>query len=186
MSDQQKEIENELLKIYDKNLDRYFLLTKFIFLIFGIYTLILSNIYGKLDRQAFDNAETISAYSLLACLLVVSITLIFPFSQLLLPKEQKFKQIGDSIQFREENEVKIYNKKLYLTVRQQESYYIISFLLILLSFIFFCGHFIPCVICISVPILIISIFYYLSFSEWIKRENREVKNVQRQEEQISN
>jgi hypothetical protein len=185
MFGEQKEIENELLKMYDKNLDRFFSLIKFIFIIFGIYTLILSIIYGKLDTQAFDNEETISIYSLLACLLFISIALIFPFSQLLLPKEQKFKRMEDSIQFREESEVKIYNKKLYLAVRQQENYYITSFLLILLSFIFFCSHFVPFVICISIPVLIISIFYYLTFSEWIKKENREFKTVQRQEEQVS-
>ena len=39
MSDQHKEIECELLEIYNKNLDRFFSLIKFIFLIFGVYIL---------------------------------------------------------------------------------------------------------------------------------------------------
>lgn len=175
MSDQHKEIECELLEIYNKNLDRFFSLIKFIFLIFGVYILTLSSIYGKFDIHAFENAETISFYSLLASLLFVSIALIVPFSQLLIPRERRFKQTENAIQFRNEEEAKIYNKKLYMIVRQQENYYVTSFLLVLLSFIFFCGHFVSFAICISIPVLIISVFHYLTFTDWIKKENKEIR-----------
>jgi hypothetical protein len=112
------------------------------------------------------------------CLLFIGIALIVPFSQLVLPKERKFKQMESSIQFREEDELKIHNKKLYIVVQQQENYYIFSFLLVLLSLIFFCGYFVPFAICVSIPVFIISVFYYLTFSEWIKKENNVIKNVQ--------
>jgi hypothetical protein len=181
MFGQQKEIECELLEIYNKNLDRFFSLIKFIFLVFGVYTLTLSNVYGKFGVDTFDNTRIISFYSLLASLLFISIALIVPFSQLLIPRERRFKQTENSIQFRDEEEAKIYNKKLYLVVRQQENYYITSFLLVLLSFIFFCGHFLSFAICISIPVLVISVFYYLTFSEWIKKENKEFKTVQHHE-----
>lgn len=171
MVGQQKEIECELFEIYNKNLDRFFSLIKFMFVIFGFYTLTFSNVYGELNIHSFDNLPIISIYSLLACLLFIGIALIVPFSQLVLPKERKFKQIESSIQFREENELKIHNKKLCLVVQQQENYYIFSFLLILLSLIFFCGYFIPFAICFSIPVFIISVLYYLTFSEWIKKEN---------------
>lgn len=172
MSGQQKEIECELFEIYNKNLDRFFSLIKFIFVIFGLYTLTLSNVYGKLNIHVFDNAQIVSIYSLLACLLFISIALIVPFSQLVLPKERKFKQMGSSVQFREDDELKIHNKKLYIVVRQQENYYISSFLLVLLSLIFFCGHFVPFAICIAIPVFIISVLYHLTFSEWMKKEAR--------------
>ena len=125
MFGQQKEIECELFEIYNKNLDRFFSLIKFMFVIFGFYTLTFSNLYGKLNIHAFDNLPIISIYSLLACLLFISIALIVPFSQLVLPKERKFKQMESSIQFREEDELKIHNKKLFLVVQQQDNYYII-------------------------------------------------------------
>lgn len=178
MMGQQKEIECELFQIYNQNLDRFFSLIKFILVIFGVYTLTLSNVYGKLDLHAFDNVEIISTYSILACLLSIGIALTVPFSQLLLPKECKFKQTENSIQFREEDELKVYNKKLFLAVKQQENYYIISFLLILLSLTFFCAHFEPFAICISIPVFIISVLYYLTFSEWMKKESKSIKTVQ--------
>ncbi|KKG14876.1 hypothetical protein EO98_03820 [Methanosarcina sp. 2.H.T.1A.6] len=181
MLDQQKEIECELFEIYNKNLDRFFSLIKFMFVIFGLYALTFSNVYGKLNRQAFDNVPIISIYSLLACLLFIGIALIVPFSQLVLPKERKFKQMISSIQFRKEDELKIHNKKLYLVTRRQENYYIFSFLLILLSLMFFCGYFIPFVICVSIPVFTITVLYYLTFSEWIKRENTCIKIVPSQE-----
>ncbi len=171
MFGQQKEIECELFEIYNKNLYRFFSLIKFMFVIYGFYILTLSNVYGKLNIHAFDNVPIISIYSLLACLLFIGIALIVPFSQLVLPKERKFKQIESSIQFREEDELKTHNKKLFLVVQQQENYYICSFLLILLSLIFFCGYFIPFAICVSIPVFIISVLYYLTFTEWIKKEN---------------
>jgi hypothetical protein len=177
MFGQQKEIESELFEIYNRNLDRFFSLIKFIFVIFGVYTLSLSNVYGKLDIHAFDNIQIISIYSLLACLLFIGTALIAPFSQLILPKERKFKQMESSVQFREEDELKIHNKKLFLVVQQQENYYVTSFLLVLLSLIFFCGHFAPFVICVSIPVFTISVLYCLTFSKWIKRENRDIKIV---------
>jgi hypothetical protein len=177
MLGQQKEIECELFEIYNKNLDRFFSLIKFVFVIFGLYTLTLSNVYGKLNIHAFDNAQIVSIYSLLACLLFISIALIVPFSQLIIPKECKFKQLGSSIQFKEEDELKIHNKKLFLITRQQENYYISSFLLVLLSLIFFCGHFVPFVICVAIPVFIISVLYHLTFSEWMKKENKSIKIV---------
>ena len=149
MFGQQKEIECELFEIYNKNLDRFFSLIKFMFVIFGFYTLTFSNLYGKLNIHAFDNLPIISIYSLLACLIFISIALIVPFSQLMLPKERKFKQMESSIQFREEDELKIHNKKLFLVVQQQDNYYISSFLLVLLSLIFFCGYFVPFAVCVS-------------------------------------
>lgn len=178
MSGQQKEIECELFEIYNKNLDRFFSLIKFIFVIFGLYTLTLSSIYGKLNVHIFDNAQIVSIYSLLACLLFISIALIVPFSQLVLPKERKFKQVGSSVQFREDNELKMHNKKLYVVVRQQENYYISSFLLVLLSLIFFCGHFVPFAICVAIPVFIISALYHLTFTEWMKKENKGMKILQ--------
>ncbi|WP_300104399.1 hypothetical protein [Methanosarcina sp.] len=181
MFGQQKEIECELFGTYNKNLDRFFSLIKFTFVIFGIYILTLSNLYSNLNIHAFDNVPIISTYSLLACLLFISIALIIPFSQLVLPKERKFKQLESSIQFREEDELKIHNKKLYLVVQQQDHYYISSFLLILLSLIFFCGYFIQFAICVSIPVFIITILYSLTFSEWIKRENKSIKIVQSNE-----
>ncbi|WP_048142673.1 hypothetical protein [Methanosarcina horonobensis] len=181
MSGQQKEIECELFEIYSKNLDRFFSLVKLIFLIFGVYILTLTNVYGKLDIQTFDSVQTISIYSLFACLLFIGIATVFPFSQLVLPKECKFKLTDSSIEFREEEELKIYNKRLFLVVQKQENYYITSFLLVLLSIIFFCGHFAPFAICISIPVFIISVFYYLTFSEWIKKENKDTKTVQHHE-----
>ncbi|WP_440946263.1 hypothetical protein ACSAZL_19685 [Methanosarcina sp. T3] len=181
MSDQQKEIECELFETYNKNLDRFFSLIKFIFVIFGLYTLTLSNVYGKLNIGILDNAQIVSIYSLLACLLFISIALIIPFSQLVLPKERKFKQMGSSVKFREENELKIHNKKLFVVVRQQENYYMSSFLLVLLSLIFFCGHFVPFAICIAIPVFIISVLYHLTFSEWMKKENKNIKIAQPRE-----
>lgn len=181
MPEQQKEIEYELFEVYNKNLDRFYSLIKFILLIFGVYILTLSIIYGKLEIQAFDSTQIISVYSLSACLLFISISLIFPLSQLVLPKERKFRLIESSVKLREEEELKIYNKRLFLVIRQQENYHITSHLLVLLSFIFFCGHFVPFAICISVPVFIVSILYYLTFSEWIKRENKDIKTVQHQE-----
>jgi hypothetical protein len=171
MFGQQKEIECELFEIYNKNLDRFFSLIKFMFVIFGIYILTFSNLYGELNIHAFDKVQIISIYSLLACLLFIGIALIVPCSQLVLPKERKFKQMESSIQFREEDELKIHNKKLFLVVQQQENYYIFSFLLSLLSLSFFCSYFVPFAICVSIPIFIISVLYYLTFSEWIKKEN---------------
>ena len=144
-------------------------------MIFGLYTLTLSCIYGKLNIHIFDNAQIVSIYSLLACLLFISIALIVPFSQLVLPKERKFKQVGSSVQFREDDELKIHNKKLYVVVRQQENYYISSFLLVLLSLIFFCGHFVPFAICVAIPVFIISVLYHLTFTEWMKQENKNIK-----------
>lgn len=182
MLDQQKEIECELFEIYNKNLDRFCSLIKFIFVMFGFYTLTVSNLYGKLNIHAFDNVPIISIYSLLACLLFIGIALIVPFSQLVLPKERKFKQMVNSIQFREEDELKIYNKRLFLVVQQQENDYIFSFLLILLSLSFFCSYFIPFAICVSITVFTISVLYYLTFSEWIKKENNGIKIVQPQEE----
>jgi len=178
MLSQQKEIECELFEIYNKNLDRFFSLIKFMFVIFGFYALTFSNVYSKLNIHAFDNVPIISIYSLLACLLFIGIALIVPFSQLVLPKERKFKQIESSIQFREEDELKIHNKKLFVVVQQQENYYIFSFLLILLSLSFFCSYFVPFAICVSIPVFIIAVLYYLTFSEWIKKENNVIKNVQ--------
>ena len=175
MLDQQKEIECELFEIYNKNLDRFCSLIKFMFVIFGFYALTFSNVYGKLNIHAFDNVPIISIYSLLACFLFIGIALIVPFSQLVLPKERKFKQMESSIQFREEDELKIHNKKLFLVTLQQENYYINSFLLVLLSLIFFCGYFVPFAVCVSIPVFIISAFYYLTFSEWIKKENQSIK-----------
>ncbi|MDY9926620.1 hypothetical protein [Methanosarcina sp.] len=175
MLGQQKEIECELFEIYNKNLDRFFSLIKFVFVIFGLYTLTLSNVYGKLDIHALDNVQIISIYSLLACLLFISISFIVPFSQLIVPKEYKLKQIGSSIQFREEDELKIHNRKLHVVVRQQENYYVNSFLLVLLSLIFFCGHFVPFVICVTIPVFTISVLYHLTFSEWMKKENKSIK-----------
>lgn len=181
MYGQQKEIECELFQIYSKNLDRFFSLIKFIFVVFGIYTLTLSSVYGKLDVHAFENTEIISVYSLLACSLFIGIALTVPFSQLVLPKKCRFKQMESSIQLREEDELKIYNKRLFLAVKQQENYYVTSFLLVLLSLIFFCAHFEPFAICISIPVFIISILYYLTFSEWMKKESKSIKIVQPQE-----
>jgi hypothetical protein len=178
MTGQQKEIECELFQMYNQNLDRFFSLIKFIFLILGIYALTLSNIYGKFNLQAFDNAETISIYSILACSLFIGLALTVPFSQLLLPKECRFKQTESSIQLREEDELKVYNRKLFLAVQQQENYYVISFLLVLLSLTFFCAYFEPFAICISIPVFTITGLYYLTFSEWVKKENRDIKVVQ--------
>ncbi|KKG11484.1 hypothetical protein EO92_11025 [Methanosarcina sp. 2.H.A.1B.4] len=181
MLDKQKEIECELFEIYNKNLERFFSQIKFMFVIFGFYTLTFSNVYGKLNIHAFDNVPIISTYSLLACLLFIGIALIVPFSQLVLPKERKFKQMESSIQFREEDELKAHNKRLYIIVKQQENYYIFSFLLILLSLSFFCSYFIPFAICISITVFTISILYYLTFSEWIKKENACIKRMQPRE-----
>ncbi|AKB20128.1 hypothetical protein MSWHS_3265 [Methanosarcina sp. WWM596] len=177
MLDQQKEIECELFEIYNKNLDQFFSLIKFMFVIFGFYAITFSNVYGKLNIHTLDNVPIISIYSLLACLLFIGIALIVPFSQLVLPKERKFKQRESSIQFREEDELKIHNKKLFLITLKQENYYISSFLLVLLSLIFFCGHFAPFAICVSIPVFIISVFYHLTFSEWMKKENKNIKIV---------
>lgn len=178
MLGQQKEIECELFQIYNQNLDRFYSLIKFIFLIFGIYAVTLSNVYGKLNLQIFNNLEIISNYSLLACLLFIGLALTVPFSQIILPKECKFKQTGSLIQFREEEELKVYNKKLFLAVKQQENYYTISFLLILLSLTFFCAHFEPFAICISIPVFAVTGLYYLTFSEWVKKANRDIKAAQ--------
>lgn len=172
MFGQQKEIECELFEIYNKNLDRFFSLIKFVFIIFGFYALTLSSVYGKLNIHAFDNVPIISIYSLLACLLFISITLLVPFSQLMIPKERKLKQMENSVQFRGEDELKVHNKKLFLAVQRQENCYTMSFLLFLLSLIFFCGYFVPFAICVSIPVFIISVFYYLTFSEWIKKERQ--------------
>ncbi|AKB76347.1 hypothetical protein MSLAZ_3086 [Methanosarcina lacustris Z-7289] len=171
MFGQQKEIECELFELYNKNIDRFFSIIKFMFVIFGIYILTFSNLYGELNIHAFDKVPIISIYSLLSCLLFISIALIVPCSQLVLPKERKFKQMESSIQLREEDELKIHNNKLFLVVQQQENYYIFSFLLILLSLSFFCSYFVPLAICVSIPVFIISLLYYLTFTEWIKKEN---------------
>lgn len=178
MLNPQKKIECELFEIHNRNLDRFFSSIKFIFVIFGFYTLIFSNVYGQLDIHAFDNVSVLSVYSLLASLLSIGIAVIFPFAQLLMPREQKFKQTKGLIRFREEEELSEYNNRLFLVIQQQDKSHVISFLLILLSLIFYCGYFVPYSIPGSIIFYIMSCVILHHIFRIDEKGNKRIKIVQ--------
>jgi len=163
MFDKQKQIENELFKEYDKNLDRSFSLLKFIFVILGFYALVLSNMYGNFNGKIADNiinnaSDPNIAKSALSCCII---TIIIPFSSLtMILMEQQLKiEKNNSIQFREGEELKNHNEKMYSVLVKQHIKYITSVFCIVSSVFFFYSYFSPhlfnlILICFGVGIFI--------------------------------
>lgn len=169
MFDKQKQIENELFKEYDKNLDRSFSLLKFIFVILGFYALVLSNMYGNFNGKIIDNiinnaSDPNIAKSALSCCIITIIIAFYHLTIILMEQQLKIEK-NNSIQFREGEELKNHNEKMYSVLVKQHIKYITSVFCIVSSTFFFCSYFSPhlfnlFLICFAVGIFISFISCY--------------------------
>ena len=136
-TDAQREIEKELFEKYDKNIDRFFSLTKVIFIVFGFYLSIINYIYGKLDRSIFQNkSDPLIAYSSFILLIICIILTYLILIKQLLRQKCKFKRIDGLIQLREGEELKTNNTNLFSAIKEQNFYHSYVVILNLFSFSF--------------------------------------------------
>lgn len=130
--DEQKKIESELFKEYDKNIDRSFSLLKFIFAVIGIYPLLSS----KITNNTL-NTESIPL-ELSFCIIAIIIAF-YNIIIILLERKSKLKK-DNSIHFRKGEELKNYNEEMYSALKKQHIRYITSIFCIVASLTFFYSY----------------------------------------------